>query len=101
LGKVVSLCVILTPQLKAPQGVISPTNGIKAHGGVRQCGKVMKVPSQMESENMVPFTVGAAWMGCVYLEPTQVYIAQGKANKSHTTMLEKYPTKRVANEFEQ
>ena len=42
MGKPVSLCVILTPQLKAPQGVISPTNGIKAHGGVRQGGKVKK-----------------------------------------------------------
>ena len=38
----VSLCVILTPQLKALQGVISPTNGIRAHGGVRQGGKVKK-----------------------------------------------------------
>ncbi len=38
----VPLCVILTPQLKALQGVISPTNGIKAHGGVRQGGKVKK-----------------------------------------------------------
>ena len=42
-GKVMSLCVILIPQLKAPQCVISPTNGIRAHDGVQQGGKVMKV----------------------------------------------------------
>ena len=30
---------------------------------------------------------------CVYLEPTQVYIAQGKPNKAHTTILEKRPNK--------
>ena len=57
--------------------------------------------SQMESGNMVPFTV-AVGMWCVYLEPTQVYIAQDKPNKAHTTILEKDPTKRVANkDFEQ
>ena len=55
----------------------------------------------MESRNMVPFTI-AAGTGCVYLKPTQVYIAQDKPNKAHTTILEKDPTKRVANkDFEQ
>ena len=55
----------------------------------------------MESGNMVPFTV-AVGMWCVYLEPTQVYIAQDKPNKAHTTILEKDPIKRVANkDFEQ
>ncbi len=38
-----SLYVILIPQLKTPQCVISPINGIKAHGGVRQGGKLKKV----------------------------------------------------------
>ena len=88
MGKTVSLYVILTPQLKAPHGVISPTNGIRAHGGgVRQGGKVMKkFLSQMEREYVIPFAVGAG-TGGVYLEPTQVYITQGKPNKTHTTIL--------------
>ena len=67
----------------APKGyhklltLIFTTIGIKAHGDVRQGGKVMKVL----------FAVGAGtW--CVYLEPTQVYIAQGRPNKAHTTILE-------------
>jgi hypothetical protein len=57
----------------------------------------------------VPFADGAGtcgpyrnWSrdgGGVYLEPTQVYIGQGKPNKAHTTILEKDPTKRVANGF--
>ena len=33
------------------------------------------------SRSMVPFTVGVG-KGCVYLEPTQVYITQVKPNKS-------------------
>jgi hypothetical protein len=37
-----SLYVILIPQLKAPQSIISPTNGIRVHGGVQQGGKVKK-----------------------------------------------------------
>ncbi len=45
---------------------------------------------------MVSFAIGAG-IGCVYLEPTQVYITKGKPNKAHTMILEKYPTKRVAN----
>ena len=32
----------------------------------------------------------------MYLEPIQMYIAQGKPNKSHTTILEKDLTKRIA-----
>jgi hypothetical protein len=53
--------------------VLSPQqlNGIRPHGGVRQNGNLMKVP----------FAYGAETM-CVYLEPTQVYNAQGKPNKS-------------------
>ena len=55
----------------------------------------------MENGNMVPFAVEARTR-CAYLEPTQVYIAQDKPNKAHTTILEKDPTKRVANkDFEQ
>jgi hypothetical protein len=67
----VSLCIILTPQLKAPYGVISPTNGIKAHGGgVRQGGKVMKkFLSQMEREHVVPFAVGAGTGGACTWSP--------------------------------
>jgi hypothetical protein len=42
----------------------------------------------MESGNMVPFAVGAR-TGCVYFEPTQVYIAQGKPNKSQHNYLGK------------
>ena len=55
------LCIILTPQLKASQGVFSSTNGIRAHGGgVRQGGKVMKkFLSQIEREHVVLFAVGA------------------------------------------
>ncbi len=45
---------------------------------------------------MIPFTVGAG-TGCVYLDPTQVYIVQGKLNKAHTTILEKDLTKKVVN----
>ena len=75
---------ILTPQLKAPQCVISPTNGIRVHGGVRQGGIVM-----------VPFADGVGTR--LYLEPTQVHIAHGKPNKTHTTILEKDPTNRVVN----
>jgi hypothetical protein len=59
------------------------------------CGKVAnlkKFLSQMESGNMVPFAVGAG-MGCVYFEPTQVYIAQGKPNKSPHNDLGKRPNK--------
>jgi hypothetical protein len=32
----------------------------------------------------------------MYLEPIKMYIAQGKPNKSHTTILEKDLTKRIA-----
>ena len=59
----------------------------------------------------VPFADGAGTCGpfrswskdrrCMYLEPTQEYIAQGKPNKTHTMILEKDLTKRVANGFEQ
>jgi hypothetical protein len=36
--------------------------------------KLRKFLSQMEREHVIPFAVGAG-TGCVYLEPTQVYIA--------------------------
>ena len=66
-----SLCVILTPQLKAPQCVISPTNGIRNHGGgVWQGGKAMKMfLSQMERELVVPFAIGARTGGVCTWSP--------------------------------
>ena len=67
---------------------------------MRQGGKVMKVPFVDGEWEHGPFRVGAG-TGCVYLVPTQGYIAQGKPNKAHTTILEKNPTKKDANGFEQ
>ena len=66
-----SLCVILTPQLKAPQCVISSTNGIRTHGGgVQQGGKAMKMfLSQMERELVVPFAIGARTGGVCTWSP--------------------------------
>jgi hypothetical protein len=93
LDKVVSLYVILIPQLKAPQDVISPTNGIRAHGGVRQGGKVKKVPfADGEWEQMVSEPMA----GCMYFEPTQVYIAQDKPSKSPHSDLGKRPNNESA-----
>ncbi len=50
---------------------------------VLKVARLWKFLSQMESGNMVHFA--------------EVYIAQDKPNKAHTTILEKDPIKRVAN----
>ena len=57
-------------------------------------GKLIRFLSQRE-RGRVPFTVRVGTR-CMYLEPIQMYIAQGKPNKSHTTILEKDLTKRIA-----
>uniref|UniRef100_A0A2N9HAS1 Uncharacterized protein n=1 Tax=Fagus sylvatica TaxID=28930 RepID=A0A2N9HAS1_FAGSY len=65
----------------------------RAHDDVQRGCTIIKVPFA-NSTGTVPFAVGAR-TECVYFEFTQVYIAQGKAHKTHTEDLEKCPTKEL------
>ena len=75
MGQVVFLYIILITQLVTPQGVISPTSGIRAHGVV--CGKDNKIIE-------ILFAVGA-----------RTILHTRQAHKTHTNDLGKMPNKRV------
>ena len=107
----------INTSIKGPLRYYLPTIGIRAHDGVRQGDNLMKVPfadgvwgpSEARWQPYKglfcrwsgdgPFAVGARDGGCVYLELTQVYIAQSKPNKIPHTDLGKKPNKESCQRY--